>query len=115
MFFLMTTDEVHEHVVCLYYLVESQTKIWFNRSINMVSDIHIYYIPIICISDLKMAVALNNILFYVFFIKILFGKKSSTKNVCVSIFSFITSDRVLDYGMGGKLSFATKCFDFLSM
>ena len=102
MFFLMTTDEVHEHVVCLYYLVESQTKIWFNRSINMVSDIHIYYIRI-------------NILFYVFFIKILFGKKSSTKNVCVSIFSFITSDRVLDYGMGGKLSFATKCFDFLSM
>ena len=46
MFFLMTTDEVHEHVVCLYYLVESQTKIWFNRSINMVSDIHIYYIRI---------------------------------------------------------------------
>ena len=41
MFFLMTTDEVHEHIVCLYYLVESQTKIWFNRSINMVSENHI--------------------------------------------------------------------------
>ena len=113
MFFLMTTDEVHEHVVCLYYLVESQTKIWFNRSINMVSDIHIYYIRITLVQSKFSKV--NNILFYVFFIKILFGKKSSTKNVCVSIFSFITSDRVLDYGMGRKLSFATTCFDFLGM
>ena len=112
MFFFMTTDEVHECiVVCLYYVVESRTKIRLNRSINKVKYHHIY----ICytLSQSKF-LEVNNILSYVYFIR-LFSNFPSTRNLFVSIFLFMTSDHVLDYAMGGKLSFATTCFDFLSM
>ena len=65
MFFFMTTDEVHECiVVCLYYLVESRTKIRLNRSINKVKYHHN------TLSQCKF-LEVNNILSYVYFIRLL--------------------------------------------
>ena len=109
MFFFMTTDEVHECiVVCLYYLVESRTKIRLNRSINKVKYHHIY---ICCTLSQYKFLEVNDILSYVYFIRLI-SNFPSTRNLFVSIFLFMTSDHVLDYVMGGKLSFATTCFDF---